>query len=77
MLIQHVFELFLRSTLKSDEFESESITILPTDDGKDDDNRRPRLRSLYTKTQTGSDGELDVALDFTSGDREISHRSIA
>jgi len=76
-LIQHIPELFLGSTLKSNELESKSITILPTDDGKGDDNRRSSLRSLYTETQTGSDGELDMALDFTSGNREIGHRSMA
>lgn len=77
MLIQHIFELFLRSTLKSNEFESKSIAVLPTDDGEDDDNRRPCLRSLYTKTQAGSDGKLDVALDFAAGNREIGHRSLS
>ena len=77
MLIQHIFELFLRSALKSNEFESESITILPTDDGKYDDNRWPCLRSLYTKTQARSDGKLDVAFDFASGNREIGHCSLA
>ena len=76
-LVQHILELFLGSTLKSNELESKSITILPTDDGEGDDNRRPSLRSLYTETQTRSDGEVDMALDFTSGNREIDHRSMA
>ena len=77
MLVQHILELFLGSTLKSNELDSKSITILPTDDGKGDDHRRPSLRSLYTETQTGSDEELDMALDFTSGNREIGHHSMA
>lgn len=76
-LVQHVFELFFGSTLKSNELESESIAILPSDDGESDDNRRPSLWSLHTETQTSSDGELDMALDFTSGNREICHRSMA
>jgi hypothetical protein len=76
-LIQHILELSLDSTLKPNELESKSITILPSDDGEGDDNRRPSLRSLHMETETGSDGELDKALDFTSGNREISHRSVA
>lgn len=76
-LIQHILELFFGSTLKSNELESKSITILPTDDGEGDDDRRPSLWSLYTEAQAGPDGELDMALDFTSGNREISHRSLA
>ena len=75
-LIQHIPELFLGSTLKSNELKSKSITLLPTDDSEGDDNRRPSLRSLYTETQASSDGELDMALDLTSSNREIGHRSM-
>ena len=75
-LIQHILELSLGSPLKSNELEPESITILPTDDSEGDDDRRPRLWSLYTEAQAGPDGELDMAFDFTSGNREISHRSL-
>ena len=75
-LIQHILELFLGAALKSNELESKSITMLPPDEGEGDDHRRPRLRSLNTETQTGSDGELVMALDFTSGNREIGHRSM-
>jgi hypothetical protein len=76
-LVQHILELFLGPAPKSNELESKSITILPSDDGTGDDNQGPSLRSLYTEPQTGSDGELDMTLDFTSGNREIGHRSMA
>jgi hypothetical protein len=33
-LIQHIRELFLGSTLKSNELKPKSITILPSDDGE-------------------------------------------
>lgn len=76
-LVQHILELFFGSAFKSNELESKSITILPTNEGESDDNRRPSLRSLYTEAQAGSDGKLDGAFDFTSGNREIGQRSVA
>lgn len=76
-LIQHIRELFLGFTLKSNELKSKSITILPSDDGEGDDNRRPSLRSLHMKMKTCSSWELGMALDFTPGDREIGHCSMA
>jgi hypothetical protein len=75
-LVQHILELSLGSTLKSNELESKSVTIPPTDDGEGDDNRRPSLWSLHMKTQTCSNRELDLTLDFTSGNREIGQRSM-
>jgi hypothetical protein len=68
-LVQHVLELFFGSTLKSNELESKSITILPTDDSEGDANRRTSLWRLHMEAQTGSDGKLDMALNFTSGNR--------
>lgn len=76
MLVQHILKLFLGSAIKSNELESKSVAVFPTNDGEYDDNRRPSLRSLHTKAQTGSDGKLNHAFDLTSGNREIGHRSL-
>ena len=77
MLIQHIFELFLRIALKSNELEPESITLIPPNHGEGDDDRRPSTRRLHMETDTGPDWELDVALDLTSGKREILHGPMA
>jgi hypothetical protein len=75
-LVQHILELFLGSTLKANELESKSITILPTDDGKGDDDGRPGARRLHMKTDTRSDRRLDMTFDLTSSERKIDHSAM-
>jgi hypothetical protein len=72
-LIQHIFKLFLRIALKSHELESESIALIPPNHSEGDDDRRPSSGRLHMETQTRSDRVPDVALDLTSGKREIHH----
>ena len=77
MLVQHIFELFFGSALKSNELDPELIALLPTADGKGNDDQRPSTGRLYLEAQMGSDGKLDMTFDFTSGNREIGYPSMA
>jgi hypothetical protein len=76
-LIQHVLELFLRLAFKSNELESKSITMLPTDDGEANDDRGPSARGMHMETHMRPDGDLDMALNLTSGERQIPHCPMA
>lgn len=76
-LIQHILELVLGLSLKSNKLDSESITLLPSDDGKSNDDRRPSTWRLHLKTHTRLDGELDMALNLTSGECQVPHNPMA
>lgn len=76
-LIQHILEVVLGPSLKSNKLDSESITLLPSDDGKGNDDRRASAWRLHLKTHTRLDGKLDTALDFTSGECQVPHHPTA
>lgn len=70
-LIQHVLELSLGITLKSNELDPEPITLFPSDDGEGYDNRRPRSGRFKLETKTRADGKVDMAINLPTGYCEI------
>lgn len=77
MLVQHVLELLLGMAFESNELEPEPVTPLPSDNGERDDDRRSRTGRFYFETKMRADGEVDVALNFTAGNRKIHHRAMS
>lgn len=77
MLVQHILELVLGRPLKSNKLDSESITLLPSDDGKSDDDRRPSTWRLYVKRHARSDRKLDLTVNLTAGKCQVPHHPMA
>ena len=70
-LIEHVLKVPFSLAFESDELHAESIVLLPSDDGKGNDNRFTGAREFDIQAEMRTDGELDIGLDLSTADRKI------
>lgn len=75
MLVEHILKVPFGLGFESDELHTESIGLLPPNDGKPNDNRHTGPREFNLQAEMRTSVVLDVGLDLATADRQIGQHT--
>lgn len=75
MLVKHVSKVLLGLAFESDELDAISLSLLPSNDGKRDNDWEAGSGKFDMQAEMRTDGELDVALDLAAADGKIGQHT--